>query len=229
MRSDFFKILLFILLFLSGNKSTFGQESKLYTDNGKLICDSTISISRIQLKSWSKIEDSLINNVFQYYKIPRLNLEHNYECNFILSFYIENNGSITNIRVEKTDSIKSQDSILILAYINGIERILKTNIGKVYSLTNRKEPEAINKFFLPFSFGIKIDSTKMHSNYKIESDSAIMNISNGWINFDTHVILILSGGSPFFDVKTQSISKKQIREKRRKIRLEKRRNRSLKE
>ena|GEM_PF-3788244 len=87
-----------ILLFCSS--LCFSQQGfKLYTSKGQWIADSTQHISKIQLKRFRRIEDTLVQQVIKNMRYPRIEYEAGVQGVVYTLFTINNSDSLGNIRV----------------------------------------------------------------------------------------------------------------------------------
>jgi hypothetical protein len=173
-----------LLIFLLFSGTIYGQDqslaspfahSKLYTSTGKLIVDSSLSISNQQLVEWLMVEDTLAKLVLKYLKYPVMELDNGIQGKVIISFVLNKDGKIDSLRLERPRRPNSQDrlDLDIRNFSNASFWFLRSASKEFTNIDFHSNLSKGNKYFIPFSFNI--DSVE------------IGKISNGWIFFQKYM------------------------------------------
>jgi hypothetical protein len=128
--------------------------SQIYDKKGRLVADTSFSISKTQLKFFTKIEDTLIkqilHNPVEYSEIAR---DANVQDTLVISFIINTNGIISDIRLENKKYRHFEDSGACSHYF--LPKVTAT-LEKVKLSTNKIPTNVINKkYFLVFIFHLE--------------------------------------------------------------------------
>jgi hypothetical protein len=126
-------------------------ESKFYDNKGSLIADPSYKITKKQLKTFLKVEDSILNCYLKNLKYPAKAHEYGLESIFILTFSIDKktrklyniNGIVPGKKSEK----------FMQAFLNEFLRINPICYPENNSYKQLKNKT--NIYYLPFKFKIK--------------------------------------------------------------------------
>ncbi len=146
-------ILFFCLLF---SFFSFGQKaSQIYDKKGRLIADTSYSISKSQLKFLLKFEHDLIKQVNSLIWYPEACRDANLSDKITVSFQINDSGKVSNIALEGKKG-KTYSTFFL--------SVIKHSMEKIEPLSYSLPAEVISKkYFLVFNFqlieNIKNDET----------------------------------------------------------------------
>ncbi len=124
----------------------------IYDKHGKLVVDSSFSISPEQYRQWILIEDLICTRILTRIKYPDMMLDNGVGCELITSFTIDSLGKVNNLRLEKylEDSIDEKNTQMRL--------FLKAVFSSIIDISGDFKMLSVSsggRYYLPFYFEVK--------------------------------------------------------------------------
>jgi hypothetical protein len=127
------------------------QTSRYYRADGKLIADTNLNISRVQLKKWLAIEDSFTSSLVKIMRYPAMAREAGIVGKCIVSFKVDENGAFSDF-VLQGDTNAKDFSQKKFNFLKNCEYYLTALSGKFADNGFKSPPGKKGTYFLPFYF-----------------------------------------------------------------------------
>lgn len=144
-----FMFILFLAPFFCG--TAFAKSSLYYRADGKLIADTSLNISKVQLKKWLAVEDSFTSFLVKTIRYPDYAKEMGLGGKCIFSFKVDDEGKFSDFKMEGDTNSKAF-VVMKGAFLNSCAYYLSKLSGMFYEKGFKSPAGKKGTYFMPIDF-----------------------------------------------------------------------------